>query len=98
MIKISEFKSCAECPPTEEGEYLVIKFHRGKLVYASNLNYIPKYGWNVSRDCCTEEINTGSAISFTERKDYLWATAIDASYVKDEDAFDEDDFDEDYND
>lgn len=72
-IKVSEFKSCHLEPPTREGHYLVIRFYRGSLSYASELYYVPGFGWNISREIVTGRINTEHNITFDNAFPSFWA-------------------------
>lgn len=67
MIEFSEFKSCVNTPPKEDGTYIVIKFNeRNKMIYAASIDYTTKYGWN------TNCFSNDHAITYEE--DAFWAT------------------------
>lgn len=65
MIKVSEFKSCVNEPPRQNGEYLVVRFYRGRCYMALHLDYTVGYGWNTSYS------NTDHPIRFDD--DAYWA-------------------------
>ena len=74
-IKISEFKRCYLESPTEEGHYLVFRLYGGRLSYASELYYIPGYGWNVYKDCITGEVDVSARMDFDDKNyEYFWCT------------------------
>ena len=72
MINISEFKKCSECSPEKKGDYLVIKFWNNKMSYASNVEFVPGYGWNVSVNM-DGTVRTASRIMFEEDEMTMWA-------------------------
>ena len=72
MPNISEFKKCSECSPAEKGVYLVIKFWNNKLSYATEVDFVPGYGWNVDVEV-NGTVNTDTRIMFEEDERAMWA-------------------------
>lgn len=72
MIKLSDFKSCKDNPPTKDGAYVVIKLREKELCYGASLFYSVEYGWNVHQNC-DGSWYTEAQITFDDEPDYVWA-------------------------
>lgn len=74
MIKLSRWSSCLNTPPKKDGEYLVVRFYKGELSYASCLGYTTAYGWNT-------HITSHDYPVVFDSKDFLW-TEVTKERVK----------------
>ena len=72
MIKISEFKSCENNPPTKDGSYLVIRLRNNELCYGASLFYSVEHGWNVNQNF-DGSWYTEARMTFDDEPDYVWA-------------------------
>ena len=78
MIKISEFKSCKDNPPTKDGYYVVIKMRKNEwtnkkeMSYGSSIFYSVEHGWNVHQHS-DGSWYTEAQILFEDEPDAFWA-------------------------
>lgn len=78
MIKISEFKSCRDNPPTKDGYYVVIKMRKNlrtntkELSYGASLYYSVVLGWNVHR-LLDGSWYTEAQMTFDDEPECVWA-------------------------
>ncbi len=78
MIKISDFKSCIDNPPTKDGYYMVIRLRENKftnkkeLSYGASLFYSVEHGWNVIQHY-DGSWYTEAQMSFEDEPDAFWA-------------------------
>ena len=78
MIKISEFKSCRDNPPTKDGSYVVIKMRKNcwtdtkELSYGASLFYSVEHGWNVHKNS-DGSWYTEAQMTFDDEPECVWA-------------------------
>lgn len=78
MIKISEFKSCRDNPPTKDGYYVVINMRKNlwtntkELSYGASLYYSVVHGWNVHQNL-DGSWYTEAQLTFDDEPEYVWA-------------------------
>lgn len=72
MIKLSDFKSCRDNPPTKDGYYIVIKMREKMLCYGASIFYSVEHGWNVHQNF-DGSWYTEAQIAFEDEPDAVWA-------------------------
>lgn len=78
MIKVSEFKSCIDNPPTKDGTYLVVRMRKNFYIekpefsYGAALEYYVGHGWNVHKDI-HGHWDYGTRITFEDSPETVWA-------------------------
>ena len=78
MIKLSDFKSCIDNPPTKDGSYMVIRLRKNpftdkkELSYGASLFYSVEHGWNVHQNS-DGSWYTEAQLNFDDEPDTVWA-------------------------